>query len=165
MLNELVVAAHQNSVNKRWWTHYGAGAPYEMHNQTFLESMALVMTECAEAIEHFRHGNEVNQLIFTYEWADMQGSPVIERRIHDGKEQVREWVENDSATEWLDLTPNLAAKLGMRVKPDGVPSELADIIIRVFDVCGAWSVDLDQVLAMKIAYNATRPERHGKKRA
>lgn len=121
-MNELVVKVHQNSVSKRWWGHYGAGAPYTEHNQTFLEAMALVMTECAEAIEHFRHGLEVNQLV---QFSDGDG----------------------------------------HLKPDGVPSELADIIIRVLDICGAWDVDIDEAFRLKMAYNATRPERHGEKRA
>ena len=48
-------------------------------------------------------------------------------------------------------------------KPCGIPSELADIVIRVFDVCGPYGIDLEKAITEKMAYNATRPKRHGGK--
>lgn len=48
-------------------------------------------------------------------------------------------------------------------KPEGVPSELADIVIRVADVCGKYGIDLDEAVVEKLAYNATREYRHGGK--
>ncbi len=48
-------------------------------------------------------------------------------------------------------------------KPEGVPSELADVVIRVADMCGVYGIDLHQAIVEKLAYNRTRPMRHGKK--
>jgi len=48
-------------------------------------------------------------------------------------------------------------------KPLGIPSELADIIIRVLDTCGAYHIDIEKAVLAKMAYNETRPFMHGKK--
>lgn len=48
-------------------------------------------------------------------------------------------------------------------KPEGIPVELADCIIRIFDFCGLHNIDLESVLKQKMEYNRTRPYRHGNK--
>ena len=52
---------------------------------------------------------------------------------------------------------------GAAGKPEGVPSELADVIIRILDICGHYNIDLDEAMADKLDYNKTRPYRHGGK--
>lgn len=47
-------------------------------------------------------------------------------------------------------------------KPCGVPSELADVVIRVFDFCGGANIDLEKIILEKMEYNKTRPYKHGK---
>lgn len=49
-------------------------------------------------------------------------------------------------------------------KPCGVPIELADVIIRVLDMCGALGIDIEQAVQVKHAYNSTRSHRHGGKK-
>ena len=49
-------------------------------------------------------------------------------------------------------------------KPIGVPSELADIIIRVLDASAAWGIDIDAAVREKTAYNAQRERLHGRAR-
>lgn len=48
-------------------------------------------------------------------------------------------------------------------KPTGVPSELADVIIRCLDTCGAFGIDIEEAVRRKMAFNATRDKRHGGK--
>ena len=48
-------------------------------------------------------------------------------------------------------------------KPEGVPVELADAVIRICDMCGKWNIPLVRALVEKAAYNQTRPHRHGGK--
>ncbi len=50
-------------------------------------------------------------------------------------------------------------------KPEGVPIELADLVIRVLDTCAAYNIDLESAIALKMEYNNTRPFRHGGKLA
>lgn len=46
----------------------------------------------------------------------------------------------------------------------GIPSELADIVIRVMDICGYYNIDLEQAIAEKHEYNKSRPYKHGGKK-
>lgn len=48
-------------------------------------------------------------------------------------------------------------------KPEGVAVELADAVIRICDLCGYLKIDLEKVIAEKMAYNSGRPARHGKR--
>lgn len=48
-------------------------------------------------------------------------------------------------------------------KPCGVPSELADVVIRVAKYCGFRGINLGAAVEAKRAYNKTRSFRHGGK--
>jgi NTP pyrophosphatase (non-canonical NTP hydrolase) len=48
---------------------------------------------------------------------------------------------------------------------DAIAEELADIVIRVGDLCGYLGIDLEDAVVRKMAYNETRPWRHGGVRA
>jgi NTP pyrophosphatase (non-canonical NTP hydrolase) len=48
-------------------------------------------------------------------------------------------------------------------KPEGIPSEFADVIIRVLDNCHMYGIDIDLAISMKMQYNKTRPYKHGGK--
>lgn len=47
-------------------------------------------------------------------------------------------------------------------KPEGLPSELADIVIRAGDMAYTEGIDLEAAIREKMEYNATRPHKHGK---
>jgi NTP pyrophosphatase (non-canonical NTP hydrolase) len=49
-------------------------------------------------------------------------------------------------------------------KPEGIPIELADCIIRILDYCGKKEIDIDGAIRLKHEYNKTRPYRHGGKK-
>lgn len=42
-------------------------------------------------------------------------------------------------------------------KPQGIPTEFADIIIRVLDACAWYGIDIEQAMRIKMAYNRRRP--------
>jgi NTP pyrophosphatase (non-canonical NTP hydrolase) len=53
----------------------------------------------------------------------------------------------------------------IRNKPDGIPIELADIIIRVLDLCAFYEIDIDAAIKEKMAFNEARSYRHGNLKA
>lgn len=50
-------------------------------------------------------------------------------------------------------------------KPEGIASELADVVIRIADTCQRYGIDLEAAIGAKMAYNHTREYRHGNKLA
>lgn len=48
-------------------------------------------------------------------------------------------------------------------KPEGIPIELADCIIRILDYCGEEDIDIEAAIRAKHEYNKTRPYKHGGK--
>jgi NTP pyrophosphatase (non-canonical NTP hydrolase) len=72
--------------------------------------------------------------------------------------------EVSEALECIRSNPNPKAKtITAAGKPEGFGPELADIVIRVADLCGAWEIDLEAEVAAKMAYNSTRPPKHGRR--
>ena len=47
-------------------------------------------------------------------------------------------------------------------KPEGVPAELADTIIRCMDMAEYYGIDIEAAILEKHAFNKTRPYKHGK---
>jgi NTP pyrophosphatase (non-canonical NTP hydrolase) len=48
-------------------------------------------------------------------------------------------------------------------KPEGLGSELADVIIRALDTATALGFNMESEIALKMAFNKTRTHRHGGK--
>ena len=48
-------------------------------------------------------------------------------------------------------------------KPEGLPAELAYIVIRCFDMADYYGIDLEAAILEKHEFNKTRPYLHGKK--
>lgn len=48
-------------------------------------------------------------------------------------------------------------------KPCGIPSELADVVIRIADMCGQYGIDLEKAIMEKHEYNKSREYKHGGK--
>jgi len=48
-------------------------------------------------------------------------------------------------------------------KPEGIPNELADTVIRIMDMCDHYGIDLEAAIMEKHEFNKTRPYKHGGK--
>lgn len=46
---------------------------------------------------------------------------------------------------------------------DSFEDEIADVVIHLFDLCGALGIDIERHIELKLKYNETREFRHGKK--
>ena len=87
--------------------------------------------------------------------ADVSGKILLmASEIHEGYD---EWRNNHPLTDtyYNEDKPT---------KPEGFPSEMADVVIRVLDFCEWAGIDLQAIMAEKHAYNITRSFRHGGKR-
>lgn len=126
-------------------------------DRTFGEDIALLHSEASEMLEAYReHGTEEPP-----------------REVRDGAwtatgipQTVRYLMDEIDANphERFDKGDEvLLAQYGV-VKPEGIGSEAADILIRLLDTCERWKIDLDHEFERKIAFNATRGHRHGGKR-
>lgn len=49
-------------------------------------------------------------------------------------------------------------------KLDGVPSELADVVIRIMDMCEHYGIDLESAIVQKHQFNKSRSFKHGGKK-
>lgn len=152
-LNQLAYQVHCTAVTKGWW-------PFVDSDQNFGEVLALIHSEVSEALEAWRDGMPLHEHHYKYQ---NPGRPI---QMEHGKLHVDTGMRDASGeVVWQPLTKELADKLGVASKPIGVPSEMADIIIRVLDACAAYGIDIDRAVREKMAYNETRPMRHGGKLA
>ncbi len=78
--------------------------------------------------------------------------------------EVSEMLEAFRVTgDCSDQTGTRQAGFPKYVKPEGVGSEAADVLIRLLDTCWRWEIDLGAEFERKLAYNAKRGHRHGGK--
>lgn len=74
--------------------------------------------------------------------------------------ELSEALEDMRNGRGLDETYYEAGKV---TKPCGVPTELADVVIRIMHFCGKHGINLGKAVLEKMAYNESRPFRHNGK--
>lgn len=79
-----------------------------------------------------------------------------------GPDGITTWFIDDAQRKALYNGDHSFAQEGR--KPDGFWIELADAIIRILDLAGAYDIDMEDLIKLKHAYNKTRPYRHGNKK-
>ena len=132
-INEICKKAHENAVAHGWW---GEDRP-------FSEQIALMHSELSEALEEYRDGRGLDEVYYYCELSNKK-------------------IKGDEETAWgCEKQPDCnGCEYG---KPEGIPIELADVIIRIADTCGRYGIDLEYAIKIKMEYNKTRPYKHGKK--
>lgn len=161
-LNEIAKRSNETAHEKGWWES----------GREFDGVVALIHSEASEALEEWRDNHEVTERYYTV----AKYRPEPQNIGHDDperKEELQGWARvlnrrGDGAyVPAAELPESIAVLLVFAgfLKPEGIPSELADIIIRVGDAAAEYGIDLGQETLLKQAYNSTRPHKHGGKRS
>ena len=97
--------------------------------------LMLIVTELAEAMESYRSGNRLgSEKLAAMEWDSALDEDFSREDINQFKAVVKDTFED----------------------------EIADTIIRLFDLCGWMNIDIHKHIILKLKYNSTRPYKHGK---
>jgi NTP pyrophosphatase (non-canonical NTP hydrolase) len=104
--------------------------------RSFGEQIALMHSELSEALEEFRNGHNTTEIYTKCKMNEIKA------------------VGGGGCGVCKNCPVN---------KPEGIPIELADCIIRIFDTCGKYGIDLENALKIKMEYNKNRPYKHGNK--
>jgi NTP pyrophosphatase (non-canonical NTP hydrolase) len=132
-ISELVTRAHDNAVKHGFWNPTPA----------FGTAIALIHSELSEALEEERAGRP------NFWFHCLEGDPSLPCDPTD---------ETDCFQFGHEDRCQHRGK-----KPEGVAVELADAVIRIADLCGHLGIDLEAAIDLKMAYNETRPFKHGKR--
>ena len=96
-----------------------------------------------------------------HEWATMKGWWTHPRNFGELMALIHSEV-SEALESWRNREPPSFRKNG---KPEGWGTELADVVIRVFDIAEEEGLDMETLILQKMIHNATRDYRHGNKRA
>lgn len=105
------------------------------------EMLMLIVSELAEALEALRKDDYADQA-------------VVDSLAHD-----LELDRTDEEFMLKALTWKTAFEQGVK---SSFEDELADVAIRLFDLCGGLNIDLEKHIEMKMKYNSMRGYKHGK---
>jgi hypothetical protein len=161
-LNELAQQIHANAGAKGFWEEKPCPNRFCDHTTARhpAEVLLLIGSEVTEAYEAVRDGYALND-----DATDWISGPNMRShqttRLPDGTIWVTH-LDGGPVLPPLQLTDDMRRTLGFEPKPVGVPSELADIIIRALDAAAGWGIDLDAAVARKMAYNTARARLHGR---
>ncbi len=107
---------------------------------------------------------DIKQINVEKEWRTEEGSTpgrkfgddmaLLHTEVSEAFEAFRQWgLEDATEIMYSNTLP----------KPEGVGSEFADVLIRLIDMADRHGIDLVQEYHRKMAFNRTRPFRHGGK--
>ena len=132
---ELINESHATACDKGWWESV-KGQP----DRNFPEQLMLMVSELSEVLEAYREvGLTPSEFLF-------------EVNSHGFRVGMRCGPDPDDIVKGPG-------------KPEGIAAEFADVLIRIADTCGRYGIPLAKAVISKLAYNKTRPYRHGGKKA
>jgi NTP pyrophosphatase (non-canonical NTP hydrolase) len=146
-VKQLMVHVNQAAKQKGWWDGW-EDLSEEQRFDKAAGKLLLVHAEVSEAAEEMRNINQLREMEFDlsdiYYMDDVRAdvsSHFVGKEYDDDGVIVREWYN----------------------KPEGLAVELADVVIRVFDLAEQLNLPLDRAIQEKITFNNTRSRKHGGK--
>lgn len=139
VLADLADAVKEVNVTNGWYEE----------GRTFGDEIALLHSEVSEALEEFRAGRI--EICFRGPDKGIYSAEQVNRMVADGR---------------LNFDPDsllVTLPTGSAFKPEGVPSEAADILVRLLDFTDRYGIDLGLEFRRKLAFNRTRGHKHGGK--
>jgi NTP pyrophosphatase (non-canonical NTP hydrolase) len=132
--------------------------------------MKMTLNELRDAA----HKNAVNKGFYDFETSAPNGALVDEvkhaffaQKIALIHSEASEALEAHRDGRWashlaFDFDPESKDYAFSAHIKNSVEAELADIIIRVLDLCGHMKIDIETHVRLKMGYNSTRGNKHGK---
>lgn len=78
--------------------------------------------------------------------------------IHTELSEMFEWYRKGLKNSEKDIQ---IVDCGITRRITGIEEEMADVFIRLLDLCGKLNIDVGRVILAKMEYNSTRPYMHG----
>lgn len=142
-LNDLAAEIHEINEANGWHENIPDPSDAAAFTHWAITQFALVMTEASEAIEEIRNGHALDEVYHSQ-------PPVPPSLAVDFPSGA------DARAHWAEHGPK---------KEEGVPSEVADIIIRALHIASLAGIDIEDAVRRKLAGNRQRGRRHGGKTA
>jgi NTP pyrophosphatase (non-canonical NTP hydrolase) len=131
-INQLIKKSHGMAKSKGFW---------EVPDRNVPEMLVLVICEVSEAVEALRKKHYADALVAEDLQADIRIAEVDEEFTYNPE-------------DWKSLFEK-------HIK-SSFEDEIADVAIRLFDLCGGLGIDLEKHIELKMKYNSMRGYKHGK---
>jgi hypothetical protein len=158
-LNELAGDINYWSHEKGHWE--AEEVPCDGHSVAMprdpITKLMLIVQEVTEAFDEMRDGHAVDEVY--WKWVEGPNPQSIEVKMWEGNQLYY----NTVTSKWDLATDAVWVEHGYVKKPEGVPVEIADIIIRALDFMHEMGIDVEETIRQKMQFNWTRPYRHGRK--
>ena len=158
-IKELIEQAHENAVDKGFYDCpecEGVGERYTDENGDIVRPInAQYKSECLTCNETGKNPNKNIGELLMLVVSELGEALEAHRKNRFTKVKWLEGYEKDLKTSDFPLVFERSIK-------DTFEDEIADVFIRLFDLCGYLGIDIEKYIKAKMAYNKTRPKKHGK---